>query len=334
MGYLVYFDSGTSNSRGYLLDSGLGLVRTASRPVGSKDSAISGSNRVLIDGLYDVYTELLDSQGINDRDVEAVYASGMVTSPYGLKEVPHLVLPVSVREFAGSLHPHLEQSRFRREIILVPGLKTAGEDIFEINNMRGEEIELIGLMPDLAGTYGNEPVAVVMPGSHTHILRVRSSRIEDVISNFTGELFHAIRKETILAPVLSHQSDAFDSRSVLQGLDTLKRYGFNRALYICHAMRLFNKGTHLERLSYAEGVILGGISQSLGWYCGNRWTDLHAAVIVAPPSIGQLYKTILEAEGYLARVDVLSPGPADHAPALEGMRTILAVLKGGGEFAT
>lgn len=29
---------------------------------------------------------------------------GMVTSPYGLKEIPHLVLPMTVQDFADSLY--------------------------------------------------------------------------------------------------------------------------------------------------------------------------------------------------------------------------------------
>ena len=38
--YIIYFDSGTTNSRVYLLDRDYNVKFTAKRPVGSRDSAI------------------------------------------------------------------------------------------------------------------------------------------------------------------------------------------------------------------------------------------------------------------------------------------------------
>ena len=44
--YILYYDSGTSNTRAYLLDQEFQICAVAKRTVGSKDSAIAGSNRV------------------------------------------------------------------------------------------------------------------------------------------------------------------------------------------------------------------------------------------------------------------------------------------------
>ena len=49
--YLLYFDSGTSNTRAYLLDRNFQVKYVAKKAVGSKDSAIAGSNRVLVEGM-------------------------------------------------------------------------------------------------------------------------------------------------------------------------------------------------------------------------------------------------------------------------------------------
>ena len=46
--YIIYFDSGTTNSRVYLLDRDYNVKFTAKRPVGSRDSAIEGSNICLL----------------------------------------------------------------------------------------------------------------------------------------------------------------------------------------------------------------------------------------------------------------------------------------------
>ena len=56
--YIIYFDSGTTNSRVYLLDRDYNVKFTAKRPVGSRDSAIEGSNMVLIKALKSLYDEV------------------------------------------------------------------------------------------------------------------------------------------------------------------------------------------------------------------------------------------------------------------------------------
>ena len=56
------------------------------------------------------------------------------------------------------------------DMFLVAGLKTVGEDISSTNNTRGEEIEVLGVMPDLESRFPEKQIAVILPGSHTHIL--------------------------------------------------------------------------------------------------------------------------------------------------------------------
>ena len=102
-GYILYYDSGTSNTRAYLLDRDFQVQYTAKTAVGSKASAISGSNAVLIQGMRALYDRVLSANGLKEEDITALYASGMITSPYGLKEVPHLVLPLTVKELAEKL---------------------------------------------------------------------------------------------------------------------------------------------------------------------------------------------------------------------------------------
>lgn len=326
MKYIVYFDSGTSNSRGYLLDDKLALKCTCQRQIGSKDSAIAGSNLVLIDGLYAMYRELLDSFGLADQDVAAIYASGMVTSPYGLIEVPHLKVPLSTKEIADSLFAFEEHTRFMRTVFLVPGLKTVHEDISFVNNMRGEEIEIVGLMAEKLRHYGDEPLALVMPGSHTHITRIRGNAIEGIMSTFTGELFFALKTDTILAPVLGAESSGFDPSYIQKGVQNLKKFGFSRAVYICHTMRLFNEASAQQRLSYAEGVIMGGVCQALEHNCRTIWQDIKTAVVVSNPAMGNVYETILRECEPIKRVDVI-PISSSYIPALEGIRALLSVKR-------
>lgn len=217
--YILYFDSGTSNTRAYLLDREFRICDSAKRAVGSKDSAIAGTNRVLIEGMKALYDQVLAANSLTDGDVEAIYASGMVTSPYGLKEVPHLVLPMTVRDFADSLYPFHEDTCFHRDIFLVPGLKTLSDDFSFVNNLRGEEIEIIGALEELKAERDVENVVMLMPGSHTHGIYIQGDQITGIISNFTGELFYALKQDTILSPVLTSDSLELDEAMVRKGIE-------------------------------------------------------------------------------------------------------------------
>ena len=325
--YLLYFDSGTSNTRAYLLDRDFQVQYVAKKAVGSKDSAIAGTNRVLIEGMKELYDQVLEKNGLEEGDISDIYSSGMVTSPYGLKEVPHLPLPLTVKDFADSLYPFREDTCFHREIVLVPGLKTLSDDFSFVNNMRGEEIEIIGALDELKArddTHDIQDAALIMPGSHTHVTYIQGEEIKGIISNFTGELFYAIQKDTILSPVLTSDSRELDVEMVKQGYENLKRFGFNRAIYICHAMRLFQRGTPQQRFSYGEGVIMGGVRQSLEYYCEHLWPKCRTAVLVSDRFMYELFSALLEGSGYIDRV-LWMPISETKSYAVSGLKKIVSV---------
>lgn len=322
--YLLYFDSGTSNTRAYLLDKDFQIKYVAKKAVGSKDSAIAGSNQVLIEGMKSLYDQVLAENGLEEKDISAIYASGMITSPYGLKEIPHLPLPLTVKDFAQNLYPFREDTRFHRDIVLVPGLKTLSDDFSFVNNMRGEEIEIIGALEELKAMDNVQDAALIFPGSHTHVTYIQGDEITGIISNFTGELFYAIQKDTILSPVLSSGTGPLDTDMVRQGYQNLKRFGFNRALYICHAMRLFDRGTPQQRFSYGEGVIMGGVRESLEYYCENLWPKCRTVVLVSNEFMYQLFSTLLEDSPYIDRV-LWMPISETKSYAVSGLKKIVSV---------
>ena len=320
--YIFYFDSGTTNSRGYLMAADGTLLGSKKCAVGSKDSTIAGDNSVLIDALYTLYTELLRDNGLSDADIGQIYASGMVTCPYGLCDVPHVCVPVTVESFAKQIYPFFEDKRFHREIRLVRGLKTVGDSAKEINIVRGEEIEVIGVMPELSRRFGDREVAAILPGSHTHTLLVKDGAIRDLLSNFTGELYCAIGKDTILSPVLNAKVDQYDAASIRQGVNNLRKYGFTRALYICRAMQVFNEGTETTRASYAEGVILGGLCQALDCFREEKWPGLQDLVIVADAKSADVYSKLLENCRHDFRIHTLI-SDRQRIPALDGIRVLM-----------
>ena len=323
--YRVYYDSGTSNSRIYLLDADFNIRYTEKVNVGSKDSSIAGSNRVLIEALYGLYTRMLENTGVKESELDPVfYASGMVTSPYGLTEVPHLVIPTTVEHFAASLHRFHESQCFDRDFLLVPGLKSLGDDITAVNNMRGEEIEIIGTLDTLEERWPGRRIALILPGSHTHTVLIDRGGVQGILSQMTGELFFAMKSDTILAPILSTEDRTLDHDYVRLGLKNLADWGMNRAVYIGHAMRLFNEGTPAQRRSYCEGVLNGGFAQALVRMCQTAWAPCDTAVIVSNAYMYELYETLLAGTGVFREIGHL-PISKEKSYAVDGLKKLLSL---------
>ena len=297
----VYMDSGTSNTRAYLLRDGA-LLAEAKAPVGTKDSAIAGDNAVLVSGMKKLYDGLLEAQGLTDDDVGEIWMSGMVTNGFGVHEAPHMSLPVDARALAEQACVYKEENFFGRELHLVRGAKTTAPDaaidfsnLPGVGNVRGEEIEIIGLMGS-GGAPQTGAFAVVAPGSHTHVCYVRNGKFCDILSCFTGELNFAIGKDTILSGELFHGDVAMEEENVLRGYGYLKEYGMVRALYILHASKVFEVCPDAVRSQMLAGVISGGVAELVGKKQKGEWSDLERVYILGDKPYIASYKILMERE--------------------------------------
>ena len=298
--HCVYFDSGTTNTRAYLIEEGKihDMIKSA---VGSKDSSIAGSNLVLLKGLKQLFDDLLYKNGIDESQIGAVFASGMVTSPFGINEVAHISTPVSQKKLYDSIYTHYEQYFFKREIRLIRGVKTVSDDfkadtenIASIYNMRGEEIEVFGIIPNFPLEWQNEDIAVFLPGSHTHVAYIRNNELVDIWSTFSGELFYAITTGTILSNSVSVANSVIDPQMALLGVRNLNKYGFNRALYICHAMKIFDAAENYQRKSYLEGVIVGGIISGFEKMAAQKWKGIKRIMLAGRNNLTGIYEILLK----------------------------------------
>lgn len=263
--YTIYYDSGTTNTRAYLLRDGVIAGRLAAA-VGAKNSALEGDNTCLVRELFAMYGRLTAGAGITGEEVEHIYLSGMISSPSGIVEIEHLAVPVDAKTLRENIVSYEEARFFRRSLEIIPGIKTLerGKGVEEaqaasVNMMRGEEIEVFGILranPEL-----KKGICVfVLPGSHTQAVLVRDGRIEDISSNITGELFRAITKESILgASVAGDEPWEMDGEMVCLGGRNVHRYGFNRAIYILRILDLFTEAGVNRRRSYFEGALNVGV---------------------------------------------------------------------------
>lgn len=268
--YNVYFDSGTTNTRVYLLKDGVILDKNSVQ-IGSRDSALHNDNKVLVRELKRIFDELIHRHDLRDADIKTIYMSGMISSPNGLVEIDHLSTPVNRKKLSVGIVTYKEVEFFNREIKIVPGIKTIGPDelpeldkVESINNMRGEEIEIVGIMNDAVVSLPAHTI-LILPGSHTQIAYLDDGAITNILSTVTGELYHALLSETILSSSLTGQSEGIDPEMVCRGYDNLMHYGFNRAIYIVRTLMLFTDATLIQRRSYLEGVLNGGIMQAIAY---------------------------------------------------------------------
>jgi len=320
--YILYFDSGTTNTRLYVLNQEMEIIIANKRKIGSKESAIARSNKVLIEAMKALYDETIKEINISENQVKEIFASGMVTSPYGLKEIPHKIVPLTIHEFVDGIEIFYEDTCFQRNINLIPGLKTINDDFTYVNNMRGEEIEVFGTLDELKNLGKSDNIAIINPGSHTHITYVQNEKIIGILSNFTGELYYALKTCTILSPIFDIDDMKLDKEMVKKGVENLKIFGFNRAIYISHSMRIFNRGTDIERFSYSEGVINGGIRESLEYYCENYWTECETVAIIGDEFMYELYSTILEGSNYIKDI-IWLPISKTKSYAVNGLKKMI-----------
>ncbi|MDD4842867.1 MAG: 2-dehydro-3-deoxygalactonokinase [Anaerotignum sp.] len=331
--YHIYIDSGTSNSKLYLV-KGKRSIDTMIANVGTKDSAISGSNDVLLNGLKEMYDRTLEKNGLQDRDIEGIWLSGMVTNPFGIIEVAHISTPVNAKKLLEQRYVHFEEKYFHRELNLIPGVKTAQqgqvvtmENIGQMNNVRGEEIEAVGMVARGIIPEGEDCV-MISPGSHTHLLYVKNGTITDIVSNFTGELNYAIKKDTILGGELTNEDITLAEEYVLQGYQMVKAYGLARALYIIHATKVFGVCENEIRNCLLNGIISGGVIDMLKYKVDREWCGVKKAVIIGGNNYIEGYKILTE--HILPQIDVeIVSSKAGESFGLYGYLELARMLEEG-----
>ena len=319
---IAWFDCGTTNTRLYLVEADGQFHFYGAKSVGSRNVALTGSCHILAQAITQLFQDALQSLGIRHEEAGRIriYASGMITSPFGLKMVPHLVAPVSVTALrAGIAEAYVEV--LDRNIFLIPGVRTAASDWRFSGNVRGEETEVFGAAAMLESRGQCSNGAYILPGSHTQILYLKNGKITDILSLFTGELFHALREETILSGVLKNPPDSIEPVFIRKGCADAVEFGINRSLYLCHSNQIFQRFTSAQRYSYAEGVILSGVYQALIQRLQRSWASCPQIVMVCDELHWNIYGALLQNDS-LPHVLWLPPS----APGCFGVRGLCSIV--------
>ena len=213
---IATIDCGTTNSRVYVVDESGKVLGRASRKVGVRDTAISGNNQALKEGLRDAFKDALIESGTRENEIRCILSSGMITSELGLMEIPHMWAPCSVDALAAhtQLVSGLDVFPNAIPVYFVPGIKnpysstSTMSDVQTLDFMRGEETQMAGL---LAASAIPLPGIVVILSSHTKFTPLdENGRILGSVTTLSGQLYEAIIRETFVGKSVRSEDDFDD----------------------------------------------------------------------------------------------------------------------------
>jgi 2-dehydro-3-deoxygalactonokinase len=247
----ITIDGGTTNTRVNLVEN--------ERIIASKK--ISRGAKAGIDDRDGLKTELkraissiLSENGLTEYDIIKILASGMITSEFGLCELPHLTAPAGISE----LHDAMAEVSFH-DISVIPfvfirGVKVASGDLAEFDMMRGEETEMTGLLA-LCG--GDKNAVFVLPGSHSKIINTdEHGRISSFATMLTGEMIMALSGGTILKDAVDLGVSEIIEEYLVKGYTFAKTEGLNKALFKVRILKNAFKATPAEVYNFFLGAIL------------------------------------------------------------------------------
>ena len=122
--YTLTIDTGTTNTRVFLLDHAGAVLAAAKAETGVRDTAVTGSTAQLEAAVKRCLEEALAAAGAQWGQVGQVLASGMITSNLGLCEIPHCTAPAGAAELAAHAVTRLVSGVCPVPITFFPGVKT------------------------------------------------------------------------------------------------------------------------------------------------------------------------------------------------------------------
>ena len=270
----IAVDWGTTNRRGYLIDS-------SGRCAGEFEDG-KGVLAVPVGGFPGAVAEI--RQRLGDKPL---LLAGMVGSNRGWVEAPYVPCPADMEELVGGLVRPSERDA------IVPGVSFVGDGRADV--MRGEEVQLLGAAA--AGMIDPEAL-VCHPGTHNKWAILRQGRIQSFHTVMTGELFSLLREHSILADFLKGEVAANDAfRTGVRR--ALEREALPAELFAVRARVLLGQAKKEDAASYTSGLLIGtdvriGLSLPTG----------AQVVVMGKPELTHLYAAgIAEAKREAAELD-------------------------------
>ena len=258
----ITVDGGTTNTRVYLVEDGR-VISSVSLGLGSGDSS---ARERLIPRLRDAVAEMLSARGIAECDVRAIIMSGMISSEYGIRKVPHVPSPAGIKEIREGAHFEVIEEISPIPCCIIGGVRCFRDTLEGSDVMRGEETELMGIIAGRERSSSDTSGLYVLPGSHSKLVRIdRRGRITDFSTMLTGEMIAALSQNTILRSSVDLGAGEPPIDSLIHGYQYATARGINEALFKARVLSGFMGRDKEYVYGYFMGVVLSGeISRIVG----------------------------------------------------------------------
>jgi 2-dehydro-3-deoxygalactonokinase len=266
--YFATMDCGTTNSRVFIINERRQVVGRGAKRIGVRDTAISGSNEILREGLKELFEDTLRGISIRNEDVQFIVSSGMITSEIGLLEVPHVWAPASVDELAENIRIVRDNRVFPVGIplVLIPGVKNLipkepmSGDLRKVDFMRGEETQVAGFISQHKNI--NYPIIITVLSSHTKFIYVdEDRRIMGCITTMSGQIYEAIKSATSIGKSIQKSSgneaetSYFNESLIDIAYNSVNQVGFLRSIMMPRYMEVLLDTKWYERELFLDATI-------------------------------------------------------------------------------
>lgn len=216
-----------------------------------------------------------------------VYASGMIGSNVGWIEVPYAEAPAGCSDFAAATVP----TRIGNVAAdIVPGIACRRSFDGEPDVLRGEEIELMGLV-----ALGAADGWVALPGTHTKWARLENGHVVDFFTSMSGEIFDRLTAKGLLSSIVT--DEATDGPAFQKGVAAgrARRLSLGTLLFGARAQVVRGMLAKSGAASYIRGLLIGSeIADALAVYPALR---KGVVPLVGNFPLCKLYASALRTEG-------------------------------------
>ena len=303
---LATIDCGTTNSRVYIVNEAGTILGKASKKVGVRDTAISGSRATLKEGLTEIFSTALKTAGQALEDISLVLSSGMITSEIGLIEIPHIWAPASLDDLADGIKKVHDTTVFPVDIpvYFIRGIKNVFNpetinlaDVGTLDFMRGEETQVAGILSEQNLPL---PATVLVLSSHTKFIPIDANKkILGSLTTVSGQVYEAIIKETFIGksirnPDNESSSDYFSNDVVETACQWVSRSGFLRSLLMPRFMDTLVKTRWQERKLFVEAAIATEDMRAVHGFKAMGFPEKTSYILVGDPIRCRIYEYLLK----------------------------------------
>ena len=244
----ITIDGGTSNTRISLIVKN-DTVDKLKFNIGAQKGI--DDKKILTQTIKQGIDTILKNNNLTEDKIDKILASGMITSEFGLINLPHIATPVGIEKLHNNLYETIIPEISPIPFVFVPGIKCRSESLESCDLIRGEETEFMGLFKG-EGIY-------ILPGSHSKIIIAdKDQRIIDFKTTLTGELISSLCKNTILKDSVSLENTKINPDFLLKGYKFCKENGINTSLFKVRILdKLFDENKS-NLYSFFMGVVLCG----------------------------------------------------------------------------